>query len=322
MKILIVGGTGKIGQRIISNINVNKHEVFSISKKNKLENNKVKCFKFDYYKNDYEIKSLIKKYKFDVVVNLICFNYTQIKRDYNLYQNSITKYLFISSTSVYQNSKNKITEKSKIEKTNNPYIKGKIAVENFLINKSKNFPYIILRICQVYGENNIPTLFKQRSQTVLKDMYINKRIFLPQVKSNKWKMIYVNDLAKIIVRIISSKNVKIKNNIFNISPDDSSGWKEIYKSYFLSSSQKIQTIYLDLIKIKRLNKKMYDHLVLDKLKNASFTNKKIFKIIKKPNFTSFDKNIKIILKRQKNKIITSNQDEDVLKIFRNAINFE
>ena len=122
--------------------------------------------------------------KYDVKLVVSYKNETKV-----LYQNSITKYLFISSTSVYQNSKNKITEKSKIEKTNNPYIKGKIAVENFLINKSKNFPYIILRICQVYGENNIPTLFKQRSQTVLKDMYINKRIFLPQVKSNKWKMI-------------------------------------------------------------------------------------------------------------------------------------
>jgi nucleoside-diphosphate-sugar epimerase len=322
MKILIIGGTGKIGQKIISNINLKEHEVFSISQKKIIKDKKIKSYRFDYYKNFVKVRKLITKYKFDVVINLICFNINQVKRDYNLYKNSVSKYLFISSTSVYKNTQNVILENSKTEITKNPYIVGKLKAEKFLKNNTKNFPYIILRICQIYGEDNIPTLFKKRSFTVLNDMYFNKRIFLPYGTHNNWKIIHVNDLANIIIKIFFSSNNSIKKNIFNIVPDKTYSWNQIYNMYSTINKNKFKKILFDVKILKNLNKEIYEHLILDKLKNGNFSNKKIFKIIKKPRFNNFEKKIKSIVKIQKNRIINTTPDQDIKKIFQKLISLK
>lgn len=319
MKILIIGGTGKIGQKIISNINLKEHEVFSISQKKIIKDKKIKSYRFDYYKNFAKVRKLITKYKFDIVINLICFNLNQVKRDYNLYKNLVSKYLFISSTSVYKNSQNVILENSKTEKTKNPYIVGKLEAEKFLINNTKNFPYIILRICQIYGEDNIPTLFKKRSFTVLNDMYFNKRVFLPYGVHNNWKIIHVNDLANIIIKIFFSSNNSVKKNIFNIVPDKTYSWNKIYNMYSTINKKKFKKIFFDVKILKNLNKEIYEHLILDKLKNGNFSNKKIFKIIKKPRFDNFEKKIKSIVKKQKNKIINTKPNKDIKNIFQKLI---
>ncbi len=317
MKILIIGGTGKIGQKIISNINLKEHEVFSISQKKIIRDKKIKSYRFDYYKNFVKIRKLITKYKFDVVINLICFNLNQVKRDYNLFKNSISKYILVSSTSVYKNSQNVILENSKTEITKNSYINGKLKAEKFLKNNTKNFPYIILRICQIYGEDNIPTLFKKRSFTVLNDMYFNNRIFLPYSAYNKWKIIHINDLANIIIKIILSTDNNIKNNIFNIVPDKTYSWSQIYNMYSIINKKKFKKIFFDVKILKNLNKEIYEHLILDKLKNGNFSNKKIFKIIKKPRFNNFEKKIKSVVKIKKSKIINTPPDKDIKKIFKN-----
>lgn len=319
MKILIVGGGGNIGQHIISNINLKANQVFSINKNKVFKSKKIKYFRLDYYNNYKRVKYLTEKYKFDVIINLICFNKSQVLRDYRLYKNKISKYLFISSTSIYQNSKHIINEESKTEKIKNRYIKGKLEAEKFLMNNTYRFPYIILRVCQIYGGNNIPSLFKKRSFTILKDMHLNKRIFLPRGCSNKWKIISVNDLAKIIIQIILSKEKKIINNYFNIVPDKSLLWEEIYKVYFTRLNKKIKKQYFSLNKIKYLDRNLYEHLNFDKLKNANFSNIKIFKIIKKPVFSEFKKDIKLVIKKNKKNILSTPDDQNLLRILNKSL---
>jgi len=319
MKILIIGGGGNIGQQIISNINLKEHYVFSINKKKVFKSKKIKYLRLDYYKNHNKVKKLADKYQFDIVVNLICFNKSQVLRDYRLYKKYLSKYLFISSTSVYKRSKYLINEESKMEKTENKYIKGKLEAEKFLINKTVGFPYVILRVCQIYGRNNIPSLFKKRTFTILKDIYLNKRIYLPKGYSNKWKIIFVNDLAKIIIQIIDNKNKKLINNYFNIVPDKSLSWRKIYKIYCLQLGKKIKKKYFSLNKIKNLDKNIYEHLNLDTLKSANFSNKKIFQIIKKTKFSNFERDIKYIIKKNKNKILATSYDQKLLKILSKSL---
>ncbi len=319
MKILIVGGGGNIGQHIISNIDLNTNQVFSINKNKVFKSKKIKYFRLDYYNNYKRVKYLTEKYKFDIVINLICFNKSQVIGDYRLYKNKISKYLFISSTSIYQTSKHIINEESKTEKTKNRYIKGKVEAEKFLMNNTYGFPYIILRVCQIYGGNNIPSLFKKRSFTILKDMYLNKRIFLPRGYLNKWKIISANDLAKIIIQIINSNEKKIINNYFNIVPDKSLTWEEIYNVYFTRITKKIKKQYFSLSKIKNLDRNLYEHLNFDKLKNANFSNRKIFKIIKKPVFSDFKRDIKLVIKKNKKNILSTPGDQNLLRILNKSL---
>ena len=317
MNILIIGGTGKIGKKILTNIDKEKFNVFSINKKGSCNIKNINYFKFNYYKNLKKIIHLNLKYKFDVVVNLIAFNEKDVRRDYKIFKKTVKRYLYISSTSVYKNSKKPIYENSKIETNKIPYISGKIDAENFLRHKTTNFPFTILRICHVYGFNNLPTLFKKKSLSVLNDIKKNNRILLPK-KNNLWKVIYDDDLGKIIIKIISSNNKNLLRKKFNIVPDEGTTWKKIYQNYLTKSNLNLKVKYLNLKKIKLINRNVYNHLVYDKLKNANFKNKRIFKIIRKPKFKNFDKQIKVILKKNKNLLKFNKIDKDFLEIILNS----
>ncbi len=316
MNILIIGGNGTIGKKILSNINLKNHKVFIINRTISSRFKNIKFLKFNYYKNTKQLKKLIKKYKFDIVVNIICFNLKHAERDYRLFKNNIKKYIFVSSTSVYKKTSKKISEDSEIELTSNNYIDGKIKAEKFFINETENFPFIIMRVCQIYGHNNIPTLFKKRSFSVLNNMFLNNKIILIKNYNNNWKMISDDDLGKIIYKVIVCSNVNILRNIFNVVPDKSYTWKKIYRVYSKSVNYKVFFEYLDLKKIYKYKKKIYNYLILDTLKNANFKNTKIFKFIKKPKFKDFEREMPKIIQKQKKKILNTKIDKDISKLFR------
>ena len=150
-------------------------------------------------------------------------------------------------------------------------------------------------------------------------MYFNKRVFLPNGVHNSWKIIHVNDLANIIIKIFFSSNNSVKKNIFNIVPDKTYSWNKIYNMYSTINNKKFKKIFFDVKILKNLNKEIYEHLILDKLKNGNFSNKKIFKIITKPRFVNFEKKIKSIVKKQKNKIINTKPNKDIKNIFQKLI---
>ena len=105
---------------------------------------------------------------------------------------------------------------------------------------------------------------------------------------------------------------------FNIVPDEGTTWKKIYQNYLTKSNLNLKVKYLNLKKIKLINRNVYNHLVYDKLKNANFKNKRIFKIIRKPKFKNFDKQIKVILKKNKNLLKFNKIDKDFLEIILNS----
>ena len=143
---------------------------------------------------------------------------------------------------------------------------------------------------------------------------------MPKGYTNIWKVISVKDLAKIIIQIINCNDKKIICNYFNIVTDKSITWKKIYQIYSLNSFVKVKKEYFSLNKIKNLDKNIYDHLNFDKLKNANFSNKKIFKIVKKPKFSNFEKDIKFIIKKKiRKKILATSYDQKLLKVLRNSL---
>ena len=142
---------------------------------------------------------------------------------------------------------------------------------------------------------------------------------MPKGYTNIWKVISVKDLAKIIIQIINCNDKKIICNYFNIVTDKSITWKKIYQIYSPNSFAKVKKEYFSLNKIKKLDKNIYDHLNFDKLKNANFSNEKIFKIVKKIKFSNFKKNIKFIIKKNKKKILATSYDQKLLKVLRNSL---
>ena len=100
-KILIIGGTGTIGYSLISLLSKKKFEVTVISRGNlnrKIKSN-IKHIKTNY--NIVNLKKIFKKYRFNIVINLILFKKKLAFKDINYFLNKIDHFFYISSASVY-----------------------------------------------------------------------------------------------------------------------------------------------------------------------------------------------------------------------------
>ena len=227
--ILILGSEGFLGSVLVPNLLKNGHAVVGVDKcffgKN---NSKNKNFKF--YKKDYNLLS--KKFfsKFDYIVDLVNIsndpaselntkftnitNYSNKIKLFNKIKNNIklSRYIYMSSCSVYGNNKNLITEKSR-PKPISLYSKLCLKYEIFL-RKKKRLPYTILRLGTLYGWSN-RMRYDIAINKIIRDMIFLKKIEI--LGGTQIRFFCHNQFAsKVISKIISENKSTTLNKIFNI----------------------------------------------------------------------------------------------------------
>ena len=172
MKVLIVGGSGKIGKFL-----QNSNKIFFFTYfKNKIPNG----IKFDLCKDN--ISLLVKKYNINKIVLLSAISdpdecYKNKKKSYLINvkytKNLISKIknndihlIFISTEFVYSGKKGNYSENSKSYPIN-LYGKQKLLIENYIKKNITN--YSILRIAKTYGDNmNVKGLLTDFLNQILK----------------------------------------------------------------------------------------------------------------------------------------------------------
>ena len=136
MKILVIGGSYFFGRWFVQKI-YKRHEVTVLNRGNipvKLEN--VRNFVAD--RSD---EAALRKYageKFDCIVDFCAYNPGDISKVCEVFADSNTRYLFISTVDVYKKTKAVINEESELEDSFSDdqvgqYISGKVALEKELI---------------------------------------------------------------------------------------------------------------------------------------------------------------------------------------------
>ena len=167
-KIIVIGGSGDLGQSLIPKLVSNGFHCISISKKsnrNKLVKN-IKCDITNYRK----LNMLINKFKPDIIIhlagltgNIACESnpkkafLTNVFGTLNILKSSIKlkpKIIFVSTGEIYGKTKNKVNENT-VPKPVNIYGITKMLSENLILNYSTNYktPAIILRFSYCYDEN-------------------------------------------------------------------------------------------------------------------------------------------------------------------------
>lgn len=142
--ILVIGGTGILGKPLVFQlIKHNEYKVYSIAL-NKAENppypKSVEQYIVDRYSSVY--KNIIEKiisqadHMFDAVIDLIAYDDKSAEQTYSLFKNSAKQIITISTTLVYDRSKEAkgpITEKTALAKEGEygGYVDGKLKLEKF-----------------------------------------------------------------------------------------------------------------------------------------------------------------------------------------------
>jgi dTDP-4-dehydrorhamnose reductase len=219
MKIVLIGGSSLIGQKLHERLKKEKYDVLASYNKSK----KKKFFKFDIEKDDIEKK--VKLDKGDIVFILAAIsNPNEVFRD-KLKSEIINikntkkiirkifkkkaKIVFFSSVEVFDGKKSKYSEKSTPDPLN-LYGKQKRVIEKFLLSKFKNF--VILRTSFVVGYN-----FKDRCPVKLTYETIKK----PNAKmaiDNSFAITCVNDLVNLISFFLKSNQLFSKKILHIASP--------------------------------------------------------------------------------------------------------
>lgn len=229
-KILILAGTGAIGI-YLTKISLSKgYRVFVTSRKKRTSKNKNLTYFHGNAKNYGLITAILKKERFDVIVDLLYYKNNEFNKNIDLILNSCYQYIYVSSCRVYQNSKNIIDENSPLKSLNNKdtYALRKIYQENVLYKK-KDMKWTIVRPYLTYSTNRLQLGPFEYNEILSRSFNNCKLPLTKKIFYNKTVVTWAGDVSRMIVDLYLNKNSY--NEIFNLVSDEIRTWEYIYSIY-------------------------------------------------------------------------------------------
>ena len=235
MNVLMLGGTGPMGIHL-SRILSKSYDVYITSRSHHENKGGIHYFHGN-AKDPVFIKEVLSSEKWDCVIDFMTYKTDEFKNRINLLLSSTSQYVFLSSSRVYANSTNRITEESPrlldtTEDTHyldtDEYALYKAREEDIIF--SSNFRnYTIIRPYITYAENRLPLGIWEK-ETWVRRLLEGKDLVLPKYFLTKeTTLAYGLDVAMYISKIIGNK--ESIGEIYNIVGDTSLRWEDVLESY-------------------------------------------------------------------------------------------
>ena len=236
MKILIIGGTGKISSAVSKLVSEKKGvELYLVNRGHK---------QVDYVPKDHQLimdindeekaATILRGMKFDVVADFIAYQKEDVMRDFRLFQGNTKQYIFISSASVYKKplADCRVTEGNTVANHYWEYSRNKIECEKYLLERyaEDNFPVTIIRPSHTYNEESIPVCVhgEKGSWQVAKRMLEGKQVIIHGDGTSLWTLTHSTDFAKGFAGLMG--NLRAIGEIVQITSDESLTWNQIYEA--------------------------------------------------------------------------------------------
>ena len=284
MKVLFIGGTGRISRSITQQLAEQGYELTILNRGNKNAglSSSVRQIIGD-MEDENQIAALLQDESFDVVADFIAFVPEQIQRDVRLFEGRCKQYVFVSSASAYQKplSHYVITESTPLSNPHWAYSRDKIACEEILMEayRTRGFPVTIVRPSHTYDERSVPMALHS-SKGVWTDilrMQQGKPVIVPGDGRTLWTLTHSKDFANGFIGLLL--NPHAIGEAVHITSDESLTWNQIYEIIGNTLGVKPVLSHVSTDTLVRLDPSLEGPLHGDKSHTVVFDNSKIKRLV-------------------------------------------
>jgi nucleoside-diphosphate-sugar epimerase len=284
MKILFIGGTGKISSAC-SQLAVDQGmELYLLNRGQSDRPVPANLHQLHAdIRDPRSVEAALGDHTFDAVVNWIAFTPEHIETDLKLFSGRTHQYVFISSASAYQKpiSGLPITESTLLANPFWQYSRDKIACEEMLIRayREDGFPFTIVRPSHTYDRTMFPF---QGGYTVLERMRQGKPVIVHGDGTSLWVMTHHRDFAKGFNGLLGN-NHAIGESI-HITSDELLTWNQIHEIFAQAIGVEARLVHVPSDLINAYNPAWGAGLLGDKAHSVVFDNSKIKRLV--PGFAA------------------------------------
>lgn len=289
MAVLVLGGTGAIGNHVVSILSKNNQDVYVTSRSNRESKLNIHYIKGN-AKDVAFLKILLQERHWSTIIDFMAYSTSEFSERYNFLLDSCDQYIFISSSRVYANSNMPLREDSPrlldcVRDDNyiatDEYALSKARQENFLFNSNKR-NWTIIRPYITYDQNRLQLGVLEKEEWLYRAIKVRPIVFCEEISSKQTTFTYGYDVAYGIYKMIGNKNCL--GEAYHLTSDKTKTWGDllnIYKEVFYKCNgfyPEVKMVPLETF-LKCRNQSLYYQVVYDRLYNRVFDTSKSKKIV-------------------------------------------
>lgn len=289
MKILFIGGTGRLSKDVAKYALEQNHEVYLITRGSK---NRARFIEQGYHMLHTDIRDIsaskecIKGMFFDVVIDFLSFNTEHMKCTLEIIEGCFTQYIFISSATVYNPKEGEVIseESTSIGNDKWSYAYEKYQCEKYVeeyFEDKKSQHYTIVRPYVTYGNTRVPYPLVPRDAlkewSLLNRIVCDKAIPVLDMEPITTTLLHTRDFAKGLVGLCLNKEAYGED--FHITNNITTTWETVLDILADITEHEIKKIRVSKEEIYKYMPEYTGVLEGDKTREMRFDNSKICSVV-------------------------------------------
>lgn len=236
MDILILGGTGAIGNDLAKKLEGTNNRVYITSRTKRTQHKNIEYIEGNAHDIVFLTELLSGRF-YDAIVDFMAYKTEEFKDRADILLNGTNQYFFLSSSRVYAESESPICEDSlRLLDTcddeeyleTDEYALAKARQEDILQKSSKK-NWTIIRPYKTYSDYRLQFGFYEKENWLYRAMLGKKVVFPKDMAERETTLTYGADVASGIIELLGNANAL--GEIFHITTSQNIKWKEVFAIY-------------------------------------------------------------------------------------------
>jgi len=293
MRILLFGGTGAMGNHLVDLFRDTDNEIVITTRANRKSSHNIKYITGN--AKDSEFLNKILDERWDVIIDFMVYTTIEFKNRVKYLLDATSQYIFLSSSRVYADSKDKIKETSSrlLDVSTDQeflsldeYSLAKARQED-LIKYSGRRNWTIIRPYITYSSNRLQLGILEKEDWLYRALRGRSIVFSENINSKLTTMTFGLDVAKGIKAIIGKSDAL--SEVFHITSESSLLWSEVLNIYLNVLENNLgyrPRVVLDNLENFQIYHRATYQIMYDRMFNRKFDNSNIAKYVNVDEFTT------------------------------------